>query len=155
MRVRQYVYFAVVSDTLEATEMTARVGLAPDEIRIRGASGALPPRPAAHAWKLTCRDAGQPLDEMISRLLDRLEPYAERIARLVEDLNRDETGPSAVLRVVRYFNDEEGEEEDTSSPDPAAEKYPGQHHLLGWHLDRRTLRFLASVHADLDVDEYG
>ncbi|GAA4261079.1 hypothetical protein GCM10022255_092280 [Dactylosporangium darangshiense] len=32
---------------------------------------------------------------------------------------------------------------------------PGQHHLLGWHITAADLAFLVSIHADLDVDEYG
>jgi len=34
-------------------------------------------------------------------------------------------------------------------------RLPGKHHLLGWHLASQDLAFLASIPADLDVDEYG
>jgi hypothetical protein len=56
---------------------------------------------------------------------------------------------------VRYFNDDDGEEE---SPQPEGTdliRLPGQHQLLGWHLDRRVLKFLHHTGAELDVDEYG
>jgi hypothetical protein len=34
-------------------------------------------------------------------------------------------------------------------------RLPGQHHLLGWHRAVEDLAFLASIPADVDVNEYG
>ncbi|QFY05898.1 DUF4279 domain-containing protein [Nonomuraea phyllanthi] len=155
MRVRQYVYFAMKSDILSAVEMSARIGLEPDEAMVQGRRSRQPLRPAMHVWKIACRDPGLTVDEMISRVVDRLEPFSEAVGGLVEELNRGHSGSCAVLQVVRYYGDEEGEVEDLRSPDPAFEKVPGQHQLLGWHLDGRVLRFLVSARAELDVDEYG
>ncbi|RVX43322.1 uncharacterized protein DUF4279 [Nonomuraea polychroma] len=155
MRVRQYVYFVMRSDILTAEEMSARIGLDPDEVMVQGSRSMQPLRPAVHAWKVACRDPGLTVNEMISRVVDRLEPFSEAIGGLVEELNRGHSGSCAVLQVVRYFDDEEGEVEDLRSPDPALEKIPGQHQLLGWHLDGRVVRFLVSTGAELDVDEYG
>ncbi|WP_279339776.1 DUF4279 domain-containing protein [Sphaerisporangium perillae] len=139
---------------MDAVEMTARIGLERDETAALGSRSAKPPRPTAHAWKIVCRDPGVTVDELIARLIDRLAPFGGAIGELVEELNQDEGGSCAVLQVVRYLNADGGEEEETFSSDPAFEKLPGQHQLLGWHLDRRVLQFLISTHAELDVDEY-
>lgn len=53
---------------------------------------------------------------------------------------------SAVLQVVRYFNDPDQEAELPSSADRA--------NHFGWHLDRDVLEFLTATGAELDVDEY-
>jgi hypothetical protein len=137
MRISQYVYFALKSERVSAHEMTSQLGLEPDEIMVRGSKGANPLRPVVHAWEVVCREPGLTVDEQIGRILDRLEPYADRIAALVETIDVAEPGVTATLQVVRSFNDDEGEED-----------------LLGWHLDKRTLRFLHRVGAELDVDEY-
>ncbi|MFG3700121.1 hypothetical protein ACGF5C_19695 [Micromonospora sp. NPDC047620] len=52
------------------------------------------------------------------------------------------------------FEHPDGEEEDLSSPVEGWQKLPGQHQLLGWHLDGRALEFLRLTGAELDVDEY-
>jgi hypothetical protein len=155
VRVRQYVYFVMRSDSLSAVEMSARIGLDPDEVVIQGSRSLRPLRPARHAWKITCRDPGLTVDDMIARVVDRLEPFSEAIGGLVEELNRGHTASCAALQVVRHFDDEEGEVEDRRSPDPAFAKIPGQHQLLGWHVDGRVVRFLVATGAELDVDEYG
>lgn len=155
MRVRQYVYFAVKSETMDAVEMTARIGLEPDETTVLGSHSAEPPRPAAYTWKVVCRDPEVTVDELIARLVDRLAPFSGAVGELVEQLNGGEGGSCAVLQVVRYLDTDDGDDEQASSPDPAFEKLSGQHQLLGWHLDRRVLDFLISTHAELDVDEYG
>lgn len=97
------------------------------------------------------------LDEMIAHLVDRVEPFSEAIGRLARELDqgRGDDGSCAVLQVVRYLDDEDGEEEDLRPPHQGFEKIAGQHQLLGWHLDRRVLQFLVATRAELDVDEYG
>ncbi|HEX4813127.1 MAG TPA: DUF4279 domain-containing protein [Nonomuraea sp.] len=155
MRVRQYVYFAVKSETLDAMAMATRIGLAPDEIAVRGSHHADPPRPVVHVWKVVCRDRGIAVDEQIARLVERLTPYTEAIGALAEELNRGEGCSTVALQVVRILDTEDGEDEDLTSPNPEFVRLAGQHQLLGWHLDRRTMQFLISTHAELDVDEYG
>jgi len=59
------------------------------------------------------------------------------------------------MQVVRYLNDESGEEEELSSPDAPWQKLSGQHQLLGWALEREVLEFLLATGACFDVDEYG
>jgi hypothetical protein len=65
----------------------------------------------------------------------------------------------SVLQVVRFFDDEDGEEEELSVvelPDgDQLTKLSGQHQLLGWRLAPNVIDFLSTTHAILDVDEYG
>lgn len=157
MSLRQYVYFALVSERMSAAEMTAILGIEPDEIAVRGSRRAEPVMlPASHRWKVVCREPGLRVDEQISRLLDRLGPQADRIAELARRLDaEDGVDGSAVLEIVRYFGDEEAESDGQSDtggirPHESADKP----NLFGWHLDRNVLAFLAATGAVLDVDEY-
>jgi Domain of unknown function (DUF4279) len=154
MRIRQYVYFALRSDTLPASAITARLVVEPDSILVRGAERPTPPVPACHVWEIECRLPGLSVDEQAARVLNRLRPVAER----VQALTATDT-VSAVLQVVRYFHADDGEDEtlDRMVTDNGLvlEKLPGQHQLLGWHLTTEDLVLLASMSATLDVDEYG
>lgn len=89
---------------------------------------------------------------MITALVDRLEPYASAIGGLAEELDRDEPGHTAVLQVVRFFGEDE---EDEDSEEEWMTEVPTRPRPLGWHLDRRVLDFLQTTRAELDVDEYG
>lgn len=149
MPVSQYAYFALGSRHTTAIEMAAFLGLEPDETRIRGSRVSNPPRPVFHSWKIVCREPGLRVDEQLARVLDRLRPHTDRIAELTRRLSaQDEAGTSAVLQVVRYFNDDEDLGQ-TPSPDS-----PDQPNLFGWHLDPDVLTFLSATGAELDVDEY-
>jgi hypothetical protein len=100
---------------------------------------------------------------MIVRVVERLEPFSEAIGELAQELDRRHhragapvwLASGASLQVVRYFNDEEGEEENTYAPRADWERLPGQHQLLGWGLDSRILQFLISTRAELEMDAYG
>lgn len=63
------------------------------------------------------------------------------------------------LIIVRYFNDDDGEEEllDTTitKDGKLLGKLPGQHQLLGWSLACEQLAFLASIQRPIWADEYG
>jgi hypothetical protein len=107
--------------------------------------------PAEHSWRIYAADQERPVDEQISELLARLQPYQEAIAAFV---GGEGSASRAQLHVVRHFNDPDGEEESLDSPASGLEKLPGQHQLLGWHLSRDVMAFLMSVAAELDVDEY-
>lgn len=61
----------------------------------------------------------------------------------------------ATLQIVRYFEDEDGEDEDLRETVPGLERLSGQHQLLGWHMEPKIIAFLADVGAEIDVDEYG
>ncbi|MBM0257634.1 DUF4279 domain-containing protein [Micromonospora sp. 4G55] len=155
MIVSQYVYFALSSNQLSAAEITARLGIEPDEIVVRGSRVACPPRPTRHRWKITCRKRGLTVDEQLKRVVDRLFDHAERIGELAVELDNVDGEPGASqLQVVRVFEHPDGEGEDLTSPVEGLEKLPGQHQLLGWHVDARVLEFLRLTRAELDVDEY-
>ncbi|MEV0725354.1 DUF4279 domain-containing protein [Micromonospora purpureochromogenes] len=156
MIISQYAYFALSSHRVSAAEITARLGMEADEIVVRGSRLASPARPASHRWKITCRKPGLTVDEQINRIVDRLFRHAERIGELAVELDIINGAPGAsMLQVVRVFEHPDGEEEDRTSPVEGLQKLPGQHRLLGWHIDARVLEFLRLTRAELDVDEYG
>ncbi|MGW7366060.1 DUF4279 domain-containing protein [Streptomyces sp. NPDC054841] len=149
MPLDQYVYFALSSERTTAQEMTALLRIEPDETTVRASRCAEPVRPVLHRWKVVCREPGRRVDEQVTHVLDRLRPHTDRIAELARYLDREEgPDPSAVLQIVRRFNDVEGA--DATDPSGA----PGGPNLFGWHLDREVLDFLAATGAVLDVDEY-
>lgn len=151
MSVDQYVYFALSSHVTSAAEMTAVLGLEPDETAVRGSRIPEPKAiPVLHRWKIVCRDPGLSVDEQIACVLERLPPHVDAIAALARLLDvEDPQGPSAVLEVVRYFNDEPVRQDHSLGDAPAEAPK-----LLGWHLGRDVLDFLHRTGAVLDVDEY-
>ncbi|MBQ0892879.1 DUF4279 domain-containing protein [Micromonospora sp. U56] len=156
MRVHQYVYFSLRSDYIPADEIAARLGTEADEIRVKASRRENPPAPRCHAWNVVCRDGGLTVDEQIDRVIDRLQPLTDQIAALAREIDASEGEcRAATLQVVRYFNDDDGEEENPQPDGTDLVRLPGQHQLLGWHLDRRVLEFLHHTGAELDVDEYG
>jgi hypothetical protein len=143
MLLRQYAYFALFSEHTSAELMTSQLGISPDEVSVRGSRFTEPAViPVSHSWKIVCREPDRRVDEQIARILDRLRPHTSRIAELATCLAAD--GGGAVLQVVRYFNETDQDQPDTS--DTA--------NLFGWHLDRSVLDFVIAVGAELDVDEY-
>jgi hypothetical protein len=151
MPVRQYAYFALSSHSTSAAEMTAVLGIEPDTTVIRGSRRTEPSAvPVAHRWVVECRDPGLAVDEQIARILERLTPHTDAIAALARRLDAEpEPGPSAVLEVVRYFNEVEQHPEHQTQ---ASADEPSR--TLGWHLGRDVLDFLQATRAALDVDEY-
>ncbi|MFD7962247.1 DUF4279 domain-containing protein [Streptomyces zaomyceticus] len=158
MPVRQYVYFALTSRLITPGEITAALGIEPDETRVHNPRRLPvdPERPFSQSWKVVCREPGLRVDEQLAHVLDRLEPRTERIAELIrrfdtgdaEQEQEQEQSLQAVLEVVRYF----GDGEPRTEPGPHAnEERPN---LFGWWLDRRAIAFLAATGAVLDVDEY-
>ena len=143
MHIRQYAYFALFSSHTPAAEMTASLGLEPDETAIRGSRRTEPDAvPVQHSWKIVCRDPALRVDEQIAHIIARLTPHTAAIAALARRLHAEDENAGAVLEVVRYFNDEE--------PDATGETLS----LFGWHLDRDLLDFLHATGAALHVDEY-
>ncbi|MFG1774804.1 DUF4279 domain-containing protein [Micromonospora sp. NPDC049051] len=154
MWIRQYAYFSLRSRSVPASEITARLGLEPDEVLVRGSRSVEPPRPVLHNWQITCREPGLAVDEQIARVVARLLPLAAEVRHVAADLRSvDGEQGGARLQVVRHLDAEDGEPEEAVAVGGLT-KLPGQHQLLGWHLDRATLAFLHLVGADLDVDEY-
>lgn len=149
----QYAYFSLTSDEVTAAEISAELGLEADEVRVRGSRTVDPARPACHAWLIYSRRPGLPLDDHITEVLDRIRPVAAVVRALVNG-GRVE----ADLQIVRYFNDQDGQDD---LPDPweedghTYEKLPGQHHMLGWFIQREQLELLVRMGAAIDADEYG
>ena len=151
MPVRQYTCFALSSHSASATEMTAVLGIEPDRTAFRSSRRGEPlPVPVAHRWIVECRDRGLSLDEQIAYILERLAPQTDAIAALARRLDAEpEAGPSAVLEVVRYFNEagqHPGHQVEPSKEEPTRK--------LGWHLGRDVLDFLQATGAAVDIDEY-
>lgn len=141
----QYSNFALFSERMPAAEMTGLIGVEPDRVGVRGSRRHVPRAvPVTHSWRVECRDAGLTVDEQVGRVIARLLPYHAQIAQLAAQLAQEPDG-GARLSVVRYFNDDEGEEEVLSAPDAPLQKFPGQHQLLGWNLSAPVLEFLVSV----------
>ena len=153
MRIRQYVYFSVFSETATADEIASYLDLPPDRAWVRGSRTADPPRPPTHSWQLVCDTPGLAIDEQVAEVLDRLRKIEDRLVAIGAALLGE--GGGCRLQLVRNFDDDEGEEEELSPPDAPLQKLAGQHQLLGWYLDAKSLKFLARVGADLDADEYG
>jgi hypothetical protein len=109
----------------------------------------LPCLPACHAWQVRCEERGLRVHEQIDRVLTRLIPVTAKIAELC----RESAEPTAVLEVVRFFNDEGGEDPKPQPTQGNWVRIPDQH-LLCWGLDRQVIEFLAATGAFLDVDEY-
>jgi hypothetical protein len=79
IKIKQYAYFAIGSDVLTPDEIARRVGLPPDRALLRGSRIENPPRPAIHKWEIRCDEPGLPVNEMIARVLARLEPSRSAI----------------------------------------------------------------------------
>ncbi|MEV0077348.1 DUF4279 domain-containing protein [Nocardia neocaledoniensis] len=146
MKVVQYSYFTVYSDTMAASTMTERLGIDPDEVAVLGSRSVAHRIPRSHRWKLV-RRGSESIDEQLEQLVDRLEPIRHQLTSL-----RSEPGVHASMHVVRYYGDPDGVH---GAPDgtPLAEcqDWPRP---LGWHLSHRVMEFLGAIGAELDIDEY-
>ena len=149
----QYAYFALRDETTTAAEVTGYLGIEPDEVRVRASTRVFPPRPASHSWAVMSRTANVGLDVYISRLLDRVVPVAGHVRRLVDD-----RGVEARLVLVRYFSDDQGDDEEfDASITPGGDLLKhirGQHQQLGWFLSVEAMVLLTAMRATLWADEY-
>ena len=145
MQLRQYTYFAVTSTELTADAITTRLGIAPDEVAVRGSKRTDPPVPTAHRWEVHADGEGR-IDDQLAALVARLVPIQHLLQQLVAE------GHRCGLHVVRTFGEGEAE---AHPPTGELVVISGQHQLLGWHLERSVIAFLAATGIELDVDEYG
>jgi hypothetical protein len=154
VRIGQYVYFGLQSESVTAATITAHLGVEPDRISVRGSKRSAPAVPAFHSWAVVCQSPGLPLDDQAQRVLDRMAPVAGRVRELVEEHDVD-----ATLTIVRYFDDEAGEDDASAAgvtpEEELFERLPGQHQLLGWVLPSESIELLASMRAQICADEYG
>ncbi|MFJ2058193.1 DUF4279 domain-containing protein [Streptomyces sp. NPDC087908] len=97
--------------------MTDALGIEPDETQVHNRRGlpADPARPFSQSWKIVCRKPGLCVDEQIAHVLGRIRPQTDLIAELMKQYNsagdEDEPGLEAWLEVVRYFNDDDQQDE--------------------------------------------
>ena len=162
MRISQYAYFAIFSESMTSADITGQLGIEPDGFMVRGSRTTNPPVPKRHSWEIRSEGLGLRVDEHLDQIVDRLEAHANAIGSLVQELGKEgaqSRGIGSVLKVVRHFGDDDGEEEDlsvTELPDGSMfEKLSGQHQLLGWGVSQRVINFLVATHAELDIEEYG
>lgn len=151
MKVRQYTYFAISSATITGADLSRALDTPADRIVLAGSRSREPLRPPEHSWQLICDEASLTVDDQIAELIARLLPIREA----VRTLRVGEPDVRFVFQVVRYFDHPDGEDEDLTPAVEGFEKLPGQHQLLGWHLDAEQLAFLVDIGAEIDVDEYG
>lgn len=103
MRIRQYVYFSLLSTQVSAAEITTRLGVEPDRVRVRGTRSTRLPLPVYHAWQVICDDPRLRVDEQVARVVHRLSPHNAEIVALARELTAaDPQHGGAVMRVVRY-----------------------------------------------------
>ena len=162
MRIRQKGYFGIFSVTLTAADITGRLGVEPDVIGVLGGRSSQPPIPRHHSWRVTSEETGLTVADHLDIIVRRLTACAEMIGSVVEEIvsaSPDARGVGSVLQIVRYFDEEEGQEEESSTLDQPdggqLERLPGQRQLLGWRLSPSVIEFLRLTHAALDIDEYG
>lgn len=150
MQIRQLAYFALMSEELSSNAIALRVGMVPDNSIVMASKRADPPIPAAHRWEVHAKPGGT-VNEMVAELMKRVRPCAEEIRALVSD-----GVVSAVLQIVRYLDDAEGENERPIHVEGHRLGAGLSHHqLLGFHFDAETLRFIANTGIEIDIDEYG
>lgn len=159
MMIKQYCYFSLDSAAVTAADVTGRLLMEPDQVRVRGSRRAQPKAvPVRHSWQIVCAAPGLTVTEQLEQVVGRLSPIAQDIGCYVRELGGRGIEMEARLQVVRDFDAEDGAEDDAADEIIRGEVVPrlsGQHQLLGWHLDRSTLAFLQLTGADLNVDEYG
>jgi len=152
---RQYVYFYLGSDVLTAAEIAKRLDLEPDKSAVPGSRRTdSSPVPASHSWSIHSRNQDQRLDDQISEVLARIQPVGSIVRELVRT-----TDTLAYLRIVRYFNVQDGIEENLDDISGAGQRVlehvGGQHQMLGWYLTPNQIELLAHLGAGIDADEYG
>jgi hypothetical protein len=149
LSIRQYSYLAVTSKTLRPQDIEGRLLMKADahEQWGKGRLKADPTYRLTNVWKLLCVEIMR-VDEQIEALITRISPAKERLLKLTSQGDVEVS-----LQIVRYFNDPHGESE-AIVEDGEYIKLSGQHQLLGWSISAEALALLASLHANVDVDEY-
>lgn len=155
VKVRQYVYLGITSDDLDPGVISERLGLMPDEVKLRGSRHqGPPPVPRTHLWRFNSGLTSEelPLDDHFESLRTRLGDSAARLGELLRTEH-----VSAVVQVVRYF---EPGPEDRHITEPGRhvgdyERVRGQHPLVGFDIAPDLVAFAAEAGIGFDFDEYG
>ncbi|MEU7480387.1 GNAT family N-acetyltransferase [Lentzea sp. NPDC042327] len=146
VRVEQYSYFALTSDTVPAAEITRRLGLEPDEVLVRDSEQPEHDLPRRHVWKLVHRGPER-LDEQVQLLVDRLLPVRDELVELtaVSDI-------SASFVLVRHDGDGGPLRELTTDLTASAEQNLAEH---ACHLHRHLPGATVTRTGDLLVADSG
>ncbi|MEO0494389.1 MAG: DUF4279 domain-containing protein [Actinomycetota bacterium] len=151
MKIRQYAHFDIASDLYDPDAITAALLIEPTTVSWKESKSTEPPIPRSHLWQYRATGDGC-VDDLVRELLGVFLPLRSSIEGLTAD------GACRVeIRFMRSFGDSEGEEED-EGPDDLPDnlvRIPGQHQLLGFHLDTGLMAQLVSLGCSLDFDEYG
>ncbi|MFB8005865.1 DUF4279 domain-containing protein [Nocardia sp. NPDC056000] len=146
MKTRQYCYFKVHSFNLSTADLTARLGIAPDEQPGRISRSARKAVDRSGDWRIV-RTSDESIDDQIQHLIDRLNPIRDKVISLCR-----EEDVYSVMQVVRYFHDPDGvRAAPGGTPSSEVRNWPRP---LGWNLSVPVLEFLTSTGSSLDVDEY-
>jgi hypothetical protein len=70
VRAKQYVYFAVWSDDISASEVEERLGLRPDRVLVRGSKDPDHPLPVQHLWAVESQQRSRSLYDQIDVRID-------------------------------------------------------------------------------------
>ena len=145
VRVRQYVHFSITSQHVTASEITARLGIEPDEVTVRGSRLTDPATPPTHAWTITCTQPGLSVDQQLLRIVSRLRPCFDDVIALSGELAAADPEYGGVsLELVSY-------------PDahPAAGETAAGVGVLDplrqWALERDAIQFLLATNAALGL----
>jgi Domain of unknown function (DUF4279) len=155
VKVRQYVYLGLKSDTVDPGTISERLGLMPDEVKLMASKHpGPPPVPRTHLWRLNSGVGSDEvaLDEHFDSLLARVSGSASRIRELIESGQVD-----AVIQVVRHFTPGP-EDPRISEPGGHLEGYErlrGQHPLVGFGIESGLVAYAAEAGITFDFDEYG
>jgi Domain of unknown function (DUF4279) len=149
VRLRQYVYFSLWSDSITPDELTARIGIEPDCIHVRGSRFPGPnPVPRHHMWEVRCDEHNMKMDAQIESVLGRIAPAQEAIREVITE--HDDV--SGRLKAGRFFGDEKGDAPIVTRRADGEIVDTGS--IFGWGMSVEALGFLAHVGAYLDIDEY-
>jgi Domain of unknown function (DUF4279) len=141
----------VSSDVFDPDEITSRLFLEPAKVSRRGSRSVDPLIPVTNLWWYRASGTGS-VDELVLELVELMESIADRLAELTAE------GEASVgISIMRSFDDPHGVDENFGRADVPdnLEKLPGQHQLLGFHLDVDLMRRLAAFDCPIDCDEYG
>jgi len=151
MKIYQYADFVVKSDSLSPDDITGALLLEPSSVSWRGARSKEPMMPRTNVWCRRAVGVGC-VDDLVRELVELIEPRAAKLGSLTED-----GVATATISLMRSFGDDDGVEEDEGDlglPENLV-RLPGQHQLLGFHLDVDLMKRLVALSCSVDFDEYG
>jgi len=148
VKIYQHAEFKVRSVSISADAITAALRIEPTRVWVRGERSSEPVLPQTHGWLLRASGSGL-LDELVLELLDQIEPVAAQLSQLTSGGEA-----TATISILRKLGFDDGVEENEGRLGNMV-RLPGQHQLLGFHLDVDMMRRLVDLNCPVDFDEYG